>query len=614
MRSAAARSPLALAEAQATRATAVLKNAPIGRKKGHFYATLGYSVPCLGRTIWWSFNPPVQAYATISLAGSTFDTLMAGGVFNGVNNGKSWYNDDANGLVTSAATVLVYPGQTNRIVVDGKSGAAAGSVGGVNLAVSLGAPTNDFYANAQVLVPQSSFSAGNTTGISIRVPGSTTYASNEGENWAGNYWLPLPPNKNVWFSYTATNSGTICLMVESPANHLIAVYSGNSFNNGWIGGSIGTAGASPNAAFTFAATGGTTYKICIDGTVPGPFVLNLKHYSAAAPLNDNFASRIPLTNGVTTAGTLAGSTRESGEPSYHGGNGSVWYSLVPACTGQLEVDTKGSAADTLIAAYTTNTVPGQVNNLTYLAANIHADGNASSRISIPVTAGKEYEIAVALNSGMVQDFVITPRLTCAGYVEADPGTANFLECGTVFLTTPGGGNIYYSLNGGAYQLYTNGPGITPTNLVYAAVTNGIFTKTGGGNNWNGGFTSVETIAGDGFAECVATVNNQDSMFGLQATYAFRQLHRHRLRPVPVGSRSDPNLRGGHLQGNRRVLQRGRPASGRSHRQHRALLPERRAPLHQLGHLDRNPALRRLDVSAGHLRLGAVLPAQRGHGQ
>ncbi|HQL77284.1 MAG TPA: chitobiase/beta-hexosaminidase C-terminal domain-containing protein [Verrucomicrobiota bacterium] len=500
-------------------ATAVSANNYATQDSSEYSLCSQYSAPCLGRTIWWSFNPPVQAYATMSLAGSTFDTLMAGGVFNGVNNGKSWYNDDANGLVTSAATVLVYPGQTNRIVVDGKSGAAAGSVGGVNLTVSLGAPTNDFYANAQVLVPQSTFSAGNMTGISIRVPGSTTYASNEGENWAGNNWLSVPPNKNVWFSYTATNSGTIYLTVESAGNHLIAVYSGSSFNSGWIGGSIGTAGASPNAAFTFAATAGTTYKICIDGTVPGPFVLNLKHYSTAAPLNDNFVNRLPLTNGVTTTGTLAGSTRESGEPSYHGGNGSVWYSFVPACTGQLEVDTKGSAADTVIAAYTTNSVPGQVNNLTYLAANTHADGNAYSRISFPVTAGKEYEIAVALNSGTLQDFAITPRLTCAGYVEADPGTGNFLEYGTVFLTTPGGGSIYYSLNGGAYQLYTNGPSITPTNLVYVGVTNGIFTKNGGGNNWNGGFTSVETIAGDGFAECVATVNNQDSMFGLQATYA-----------------------------------------------------------------------------------------------
>ena len=183
------------------------------------------------------------------------------------------------------------------------------------------------------------------------------------------------------------------------------------------------------------------------------------------------------------------------------------------------MDTLGSASDTIIAAYTTNSVPGQVNNLTYLAANNDADGKTSSRISFPVTAGKEYEIAVALNSGTLQDFVLTPRLTCSGYVEADPGTGTFLESGTVFLTTPGGGSIYYSLNGGAYQLYTNGPTLTPTNLVYVGVTNGIFTKTGGGNNWNAGFTSVETIAADGFAECVATVNNQDSMFGLQATYS-----------------------------------------------------------------------------------------------
>jgi hypothetical protein len=500
-------------------ASAVSANNYALQDSGEYSLCSQFSAPCLGRTIWWSFNPPVQSYATISLAGSTFDTLLAGGVFNGVNNGKSWYNDDANGLVTSAATVLVYPGQTNRIVVDGKSGAASGSVGGVNLTVTLGAPTNDFYANAQVLTPQSVLSAGNMTGIGIRVPGSTTYASNEGENWAGNSWLTVPPNKNVWFSYATTNSGTIYLTVESAGNHLVAVYSGSSFNSGWIGGSVGVQGAAPNAACTFTATAGTTYKICVDGTVPGPFVLNLKHYGTAAPVNDNFVNRIPLTNGVMTSGTLAGSTRESGEPSYHGGNGSVWYSFVAVCTGQLEVDTLGSAGDTIIAAYTTNTVPAQVNNLTYLTANNDADGKTSSRISVPVTAGREYEIAVALNSGTLQNFVITPRLTCSGYVEADPGTGNFLEYGTVFLTTPGGGSIYYSLNGGAYQLYTNGPTITSTNLVYVGVTNGIFTKTGGGNNWNAGFTSGETIAGDGFAECVATVINQDSMFGLQATYS-----------------------------------------------------------------------------------------------
>ncbi len=280
-------------------ATAVSANNYALQDSGEYSLCSQYSAPCLGRTIWWSFNPPVQSYATISLAGSTFDTLLAGGVFNGVNNGKSWYNDDANGLVTSAATVLVYPGQTNRIVVDGKSGATSGSVGGVNLTVSLGAPANDFYANAQVLTPQSDFSAGNMTGISIRVPGSTTYASNQGENWAGNNWLAVPPNKNVWFSYTATNSGTICLTVESAANHLVAVYSGSSFNSGWIGGSVGVQGASPNAACTFTAAAGTTYKICVDGTVPGPFVLNLKHYGTTAPLNDNFVNRLPLTNGIT---------------------------------------------------------------------------------------------------------------------------------------------------------------------------------------------------------------------------------------------------------------------------------------------------------------------------
>ena len=64
-----------------------------------------------------------------------------------------------------------------------------------------------------------------------------------------------------------------------------------------------------------------------------------------------------------------------------------------------------------------------------------------------------YEIELAINNNTNDSFVITPHLTCAGYVSADPAAGNFIDVGNVSLTSLGGGTIYYSLNGGSYQTY-----------------------------------------------------------------------------------------------------------------------------------------------------------------
>src|SRR6185503_6704885 len=80
---------------------------------------------------------------------------------------------------------------------------------------------------------------------------------------------------------------------------------------------------------------------------------------AAAPSNDNFASRIVLTgNTVSTTGTTVGATKEAGEPNHAGNSGghSIWWSWTAPATGDVTIDTTGSSFDTLLAVYTGSSV------------------------------------------------------------------------------------------------------------------------------------------------------------------------------------------------------------------------------------------------------------------
>ena len=127
--------------------------------------------------------------------------------------------------------------------------------------------------------------------------------------------------------------------MESPGQHLIAVY--YNVENNWVGGCVGTAGTTPNSSYVFTGNSGTTYYICVDGTIPGPFVLNLQTFYGAPP-NDNFANSIALTNGVTTAGSLFNATRENNEPSSPINGNTVWYSFTPSCSASWKLTRWGA--------------------------------------------------------------------------------------------------------------------------------------------------------------------------------------------------------------------------------------------------------------------------------
>ncbi len=113
----------------------------------------------------------------------------------------------------------------------------------------------------------------------------------------------------------------------------------------------------------------------------------------ATPANDNFADRALLT-GVPTSVTAsnANATNETGEPVHARSTGghSVWWTWTAPQSGRLDVNTVGSSFDTLLAVYTGTTLP----NLVPIGWDDEAGGNNTSSLSMFVTAGVTYAIAV----------------------------------------------------------------------------------------------------------------------------------------------------------------------------------------------------------------------------
>lgn len=78
-----------------------------------------------GSSVWWSWTAPTNGVATISTAGSTFDTLLGvyiGSSVSALSEVASDDDDPDTGDLTSKVDFDVTPGQTYQIVVDGYYG------------------------------------------------------------------------------------------------------------------------------------------------------------------------------------------------------------------------------------------------------------------------------------------------------------------------------------------------------------------------------------------------------------------------------------------------------------------------------------------------------------
>lgn len=295
-----------------------------------------------GKSLWWSWTAPQAGTLSVDTVGSSFDTLLGvytGGSVSALTARGS--DDDSGGNLTSRTTLQVDAGTVYAVAVDGYNGAS----GTVTLGYS-------FVATPQPPSPPPSISASDGTfSDRIRVTwsagaGATSYDLRRHTSSTFASSTAITTTDQLTFDDTTAIAGT---------TYYYWVVAKNS------SGSSSPAG--PDAG------------------------------SRSAPLfNDNFANRTLLTgNSTSVTASNASATKEGAEPN-HGGNAggrSLWWRWAAPSAGTLTVDTIGSGFDTLLGVYTGSSVSA----LTVRGSDDDSGGNLTSRVTLLVTGGTEYQIA-----------------------------------------------------------------------------------------------------------------------------------------------------------------------------------------------------------------------------
>ena len=206
--------------------------------------------------------------------------------------------------------------------------------------------------------------------------------------------LPTAP-RNV---QATPSNGRVTLAFDVPADAggaLISDYviQQSAANGPWT--TVADGVSSLTSAEVTGLTNGTAYAFrvaAINSAGQSPYSASATATPAVGLSNDDFQDATVIT-GTTITGSTTTATRQTGEPS-HGGSGgaaSIWYRWTAPSSGTLELTTQGSSFDTLLGVYTGTAVDA----LTALAANDDvASGTLWSRVSIPVTNGTSYAIAI----------------------------------------------------------------------------------------------------------------------------------------------------------------------------------------------------------------------------
>lgn len=187
------------------------------------------------------------------------------------------------------------------------------------------------------------------------------------------------------------------------------------------------------------------------------------------PSNDAFGdARVLSAASGSVSGTNVAASKELDEPNHAGATGgaSVWWSYRPVEDGTLTVDTNGSAVDTLVAVYTGSSLGA----LTEVGSDDDGGAGFTSEVSIPVTGGTTYSVAVdgrpgnegaiTLNWAFEADSGTTPG-DATITIDVTPDAASWAvregdAAGAVTTTGTGDGDA--SVSPGTYVLSANLPG------------------------------------------------------------------------------------------------------------------------------------------------------------
>ena len=264
-------------------------------------------------------------------------------------------------------------------------------------------------------------------------------------------------------------------------------------------------------------TNGTVYAFrvaAVNSAGQSPYSSAAQATPAAGLSNDDFQDATTISGVAPTAsGSTSTATRQTGEPA-HGGTGgaaSIWYRWTAPANGTLVVTTQGSSFDTLLGVYTGTSV----STLTTLADNDDvASGTLWSKVTVPVTSGTAYAIAIDGWSGargstvLNAAFTPAPILTNDAFADASAlsGTSGTTNGSTSSATREDGEPLHGSRAPAASIWYS-----------WTAPANGTLTLTTQGSAYD---TVLGAYTGSSVSTLTTLAQNDDSTGGTWSTISF----------------------------------------------------------------------------------------------
>jgi hypothetical protein len=377
-------------------------NAP-GHNVGATTSAPAWTCTTAGADVWFSYVASCTGTAQFSLCppgSASFDSTLA--VYSGACGALSLLACNNNACSSPSSVALpVSAGTTYYVRIGGVDlGGSNFDSGSFALYITCSPPAaNDECAGA---IPVSEGTNGPFSNI-----GATT---------------SIPPgcgiSNDVWFTYTATCTGTVLLSTSGPGGadfptkiqilggacgSLFSIACGEGVN------SVGGVFYSNPSWLVATLAAGTTYSIRVGksaefGATTGTFRLTIQPECAFPPVppNDECAGAIPLTEGLNYAGANLGANTSAPPWVCTTATHDVWYKFTASCSGVVGLSfCPSSAAIWPIRAV--EVFEGNCGNLSLVACTFWVIGCLPD-MGIPTVAGRDYLVRVGAIGGTTGAF------------------------------------------------------------------------------------------------------------------------------------------------------------------------------------------------------------------
>jgi len=352
--------------------------------------------------IWYCYTASCTGEATVSLLGSSYDTML--GVYSGCNCYPSTSdligcNDDTAGTYQSELTFAVTSGQRYLIEVGGY-GSGTGQ-GILNIDCVGQQPSNkDDCANATGI--------GEVKDLEF----DTRNATFDGPGLCMN-------SPNIWYCYTASCDGDATIsLLGSGYDTMLAVYSGChcDLKRSDLIACNDDAGGTYQSEITFTAKAGEQYLIEIGGygSGTGQGVLNVTcEGTSGGTSNDDCENARDIDDVKDLAFDTTDATFDG--PGHCMTSPNLWYRYTASCTGQATISLCGSTFDTMLAVYKGGNCYPSSGSM--IGCNDDVCGRQSELV-VDVIAGGVYLIEIGGYGNRTGQGVL--NVTCESQVPTEP--------------------------------------------------------------------------------------------------------------------------------------------------------------------------------------------------